>query len=104
MNDELVTEFTAEITNMKIKDPSANKDVLWARLGVIGMAIGVAITIIGFVLSHGTESPLEQNDFLIVALIGIAVTIAAAAVYVRAAMAQFLRFWMARLIYEKRLR
>ena len=102
MNDELVNQFKSDIADMKIKDPAANKDVLWAKLGLVGMVVGIAVTVIGFVLSHGTESALEQNDFLIVALIGIAITIAASAVYVRASLAQFLRFWMARLIYEQR--
>jgi hypothetical protein len=66
--------------------------------------VGVALSIIGFFISHGTTSTLTQNDSLTIAIIGVAVTVAGAAIFLRYSFAQFLRFWLARFIYEAKNR
>ena len=43
----------------------------------------------------------EQLDGITVGLIGVAVTVAGAALFLRYSIAQFLRFWLARLTYEQ---
>jgi hypothetical protein len=54
------------------------------------------------VQSHGTSNPLSQTDAMIIALIGIAVTVLGAALFLRGSLAAFFRFWLARLIYEQK--
>jgi hypothetical protein len=71
------------------------------RGGVFLMVLGVGLSIAGYFGSHNTTNPLSQRDYIVVALIGVAVTVAGAAVFLRYSMAQFLRFWLARLSYEQ---
>jgi hypothetical protein len=55
-----------------------------------------------YFLSHNTQSALNQADDHIIALIGVTVSIAGAALFLRYSLAAFFRFWLARLIYEQR--
>lgn len=101
MPEGRLEQFQADIAAMRIKDPSAGRDALLLRLGVALMVGGIALTVIAYGASHSTKLDLDQRDDIIVALIGVATTIVGSALFVRYSMAGFLRFWMARLIFEQ---
>jgi hypothetical protein len=96
-----VEQFKAEISEMRLRDPATARDRQLVRLGVALLVGGVAATVIAYFISHGTTNPLTQRDAIIVALAGVAVTIAGGALFLRYSLATFLRFWLARLIYEQ---
>ena len=99
---ERVDQFKQDIAAMQVRDPASGRDRLFLRGGVTLMIIGVIVAIVGYVLSHQTKIALEQTDAMIVALIGIALTIVGSALFLRGSIAGFLRFWLARLIYEQK--
>ena len=74
--------------------------LLWVSL--IVMVIGIVVSIVGYVISHGTTSSLTQNDALTISIIGISVTVAGGAGFVRYSFSAFMRFWLARLTFELR--
>jgi hypothetical protein len=96
-----VEQFKAEIAEMRLRDPATTRDRQLLRLGVALLVGGVVATVIAYFISHGTTNPLTQRDAIIVALAGVAVTIAGGALFLRYSLATFLRFWLARLIYEQ---
>jgi hypothetical protein len=96
-----VEEFKAEVAAMRLPDPSTARDRLLLRLGAVGLVAGIAVTVIAYAISHGTTNPLQQRDALIVAVIGLAITIAGASLFLRGSLAGFLRFWLARVCYEQ---
>lgn len=96
-----VEEFKAEIAEMKVRDPATARDRLFLRLGVALLVVGILLGVVGYLGSHNTTNPLEQRDFLAIAVTGVAVTVAGAALFLRYSLAMFLRFWLARLIYEQ---
>lgn len=98
---ERVEQFKEEIASMRLRDPSTARDRLLLRLGIALMVVGVVLGIYAYSLSHGTKDPLQQRDAIVVALAGVSITVAGAALFVRYAVAQFLRFWLARLTYEQ---
>jgi hypothetical protein len=100
-SSDRVEQFKAEIAEMHIKDPAAGRDAQLLKGGAVLMVAGVVITVVAYFMSHGTSSPLSQNDAQTVGMIGIAVSVVGAAVFLRYSLAQFLRFWLARLIYEQ---
>jgi hypothetical protein len=97
-----IEQFKADVAEMRIHDPSSSRDQLVARAALAGMAIGVILPIIGYALSHGTTNALQQRDAIVLSLIGVSVAIASSALYLRAALAGFLRFWLLRDIHERR--
>ncbi|MGW0040182.1 hypothetical protein [Rhodococcus sp. NPDC003348] len=92
--------FTRELAELKIPDPSAGRSSLWLRLGVAAMVLGPVLGVVAFLMSHNTSDPLVQRDAIIIALIGIAVAVVGAAVYLRYSLTGFLRFWMARQSFD----
>ena len=96
-----VEEFKAEIAEMRLRDPATGRDRQLLRLGVVLLVLGVVLTVAAYFMSHGTTNPLSQRDAIILALAGVTVSIAGGALFLRYSLATFLRFWLARLIYEQ---
>jgi uncharacterized membrane protein YidH (DUF202 family) len=100
---ERVEQFKQEIGDMKVRDPATGRDRVWLRAGIGMMVVGIGITIAAYFMSHGTSNPLAQNDALVLAIIGLSATIAGGALFLRYSIAAFLRFWLARFIYEQQI-
>jgi hypothetical protein len=95
-----VEQFKADIADMRLKDPSIAREQQLLWLGVVMMVVGVILAIASYFGSHSSTPPAQQ-DYVVVALIGVTVSVVGAALFLRYSIAQFLRFWMARLIYEQ---
>jgi hypothetical protein len=98
---ERVEQFKAEIADMGVKDPAVARDRLLLRASVALLAIGPVLGIVAYFMSHGTENPLQQRDAIVLALIGVALSVSGGALFVRYALASFMRFWLARLCWEQ---
>jgi hypothetical protein len=99
---ERVEQFKRDIAEMQVKDPAAGRDRLATRGGMTLMIIGIIVAIVGYVQSHNTSNALSQRDAIVIALIGLSVTVAGAAFFIRGSLGSFFRFWLARLVYEQR--
>ena len=101
MNDQdRAEEFKSEIQRMRLKTGKAGGEKKLQVLSIIFMLAGVALTIIGYFSSTNANNTLDQNELLVLALVGLAVTIVGAAMFLRYSIASFLRFWLLRLIHE----
>ena len=98
---ERVEQFKAEIADMGVKDPAVARDRLLLRASVALLVAGPVLAIVAYFISHGTTNPLQQRDAIIVALIGVALSVSGGALFVRYALASFMRFWLARLCWEQ---
>jgi hypothetical protein len=97
-----IEQFKADVAELKITDPSASRDLLAARSGAAGMAVGIGLAIVAYLMSHSTSNPLAQRDAMVLALIGLCVTVMGGALYLKGALAGFLRFWLVRDLHERR--
>jgi hypothetical protein len=100
-----IEQFEADIADLKIADPSSSRDHLAARLGVAAMVVGVALGVYAYLLSYGADSDNpapQQRDAIIVALIGVTLAVTGGALYLKGALAGFLRFWLVRDLHERR--
>lgn len=100
-NPDRVEQFTAEIADMKLPDAASSRDRTLLRVGVGLMALGVIVGIVAYFIGHGTTNPLQQRDAIVIAVIGLTLAVVGGALFVRYSIAQFLRFWMARLSWEQ---
>jgi predicted tellurium resistance membrane protein TerC len=99
---ERVNQFKQDIAAMQVRDPAAGRDRLYSRGGATLMVIGIVVAIAGYLQSHSTTNSLAQRDSIIIALIGVVVGVVGSALFLRGSLAGFLRFWLARLIYEQK--
>jgi hypothetical protein len=100
-SSDRVEQFKADIADMHLKDPAAGRDAQLLKLGSVLMVAGFALTIVAYFISHNSSSPLTQNDAQTLGMIGIGAAVVGGALFLRYSLAQFLRFWLARLIYEQ---
>ena len=104
---ERVEQFKQEIADMKVRDTATGRDRVLLRLGVALMVIGLAVVVIAYFMSHGASAdtasagPAEQRDAVVLALGGIASAVVGGALFLRYSLAGFLRFWLARFVYEQ---
>src|SRR3546814_4693150 len=97
-----IEQFKADIADLRIASPSSSRDRLATRVGLAAMAVGVVLPIVAYAMSHGTTNPLAQRDALVLAVLGVAVAVAGGALYLKSALATFLRFWLVRDLHERR--
>ncbi len=97
-----VEQFRAEIGDMKLRDPATSRERLWLGLGIALMAVGAVLALSSYLISHRSSDPLVQNDALTIGLAAITVALIGGALFLRYSIASFLRFWLARLIYEQK--
>lgn len=97
-----IEQLKADIADLRINDPSAPRDQAVVRVGLAAMLLGLALPIVAYAMSHGTTDALAQRDALVLALVGVAVAVVGGALYLRGALAGFLRFWLVRDLHERR--
>lgn len=100
-----IEQFKADIAELRITDPSAGRDQRAVRLGIAAMVIGVLLGVYAYTLSYGAPSnnpAAQQRDALVVALIGVSLAVSGGALYLKGALASFLRFWLVRDLHERR--
>jgi len=96
-----VEAFKDEIAEMKLPDQAAGRDRTLLRVGVALMVVGIVLAPVAYATSSGTTNALQQRDAQILALSGVILAVVGAALFLRYSMAQFLRFWLARLSWEQ---
>ncbi len=98
---ERVEQFSQDVAAMPLKSPTSARDKALLRLGAVLIVVGVITSAAAYPLSHGTDRALQQRDAIVQALLGLTITVAGAAVFLRYSLAGFLRFWLARFTYEQ---
>ncbi|NLD77893.1 MAG: hypothetical protein GX643_14630 [Acidimicrobiales bacterium] len=93
--------FLQDVAAIRVK--AAGRDALLLKVGAAMMPLGIALTVIGWFLSRNSQTSLDQNDALIVAVIGVAVAVVGVGLFLRYSLAEFLRFWLARMIHQQDL-
>ena len=97
-----LAEFQTEVDNLKLSGGKANPERTAVRVSIALFVVAVAIEFIAWNGSRNTSNSLEQNDFLILAVLGVVLALGAVALFIRASVTRYLRYWLVRLIYEDR--
>jgi len=93
--------FRAEVAAMKVRGGTVARERLLARLGGAMLVVGVALGGLAYLLSSGTDNPLQQRDAIVVALSGVAIAVAGGAVFIRYSLGALLRLWLARQLLDR---
>jgi hypothetical protein len=98
--DARAERFLADLGDVRPELQSSNRR--WGKVGVGLLVLGPILTLLALLLSQGTDNPLDQSTDVSLGLVGVAVTLAGLGLYLRHSFVEFLRFWLARFIYEQR--
>jgi hypothetical protein len=79
---------------------SAN-DRRWALAGLVAMAAGIVVGVVAYSTSTSMSDQRDVISAVILGVVGLAVVVAGAAVFVRYSLTEFLRFWMLRMLLEQ---
>jgi hypothetical protein len=99
-----VEQFKAEIADMGLRDPATGRERLLLRLGAVLLVAGPVIAVAAYIQdksTSGTGLALTQGDDQILALMGVGIAVLGLGLFLRYSLANFLRFWLARLSYEQ---
>jgi hypothetical protein len=99
--DDRATRFRQGVAAMPVRGGVVARERTLARLGAVLLAAGPAIALLGYLLSHGTTNALQQRDAIVVALLGVTVSMAGLALFLRYSLGGILRLWLARAVAER---
>jgi hypothetical protein len=89
-----------EIAQLRVK--ATGRDRMLLRLGTILMIVGPCLTIAGYGMSsQAGQNTFVQRDGIVMALIGVSLSVVGATLFLRYSLGEFLRFWMARILAEQ---
>lgn len=97
-----IAEFEAEVAELGLATGPIGRERLLQKIGGVLLVAGPIVAAIAYFVSFGTSDPREQRDALIIAVIGLTLAVSGGFVFLRYSMANFLRFWMLRLVHEQR--
>ena len=95
-------EFQTQVDELKLSGGKANPERTTVRVSIGLFIAAVILEIVAFSGSSGATDTRDQNDFIVLALLGVVVALGAAALFVRASITRYFRYWLVRLIYEDR--
>lgn len=102
-------EFHDEVAQLRASGGRANPDRWVFRIGLIFTIIGLAFTVISFVLTgqpYDTEGGnLHQSnhlDLIVSAIFGLSLTFIGLVMIAVSSFKRFMRYWLVRLVYEYR--
>ncbi len=112
MTDESsIEKFKSDVAAMRVREASVARENAMRIVGCLLMVAGVALGIYGVtaslgaeVVKNGAENPsgiAAQRDAITQSLLGVTLAIVGATLFLRYSFGQFLRYWLARSIFEK---
>jgi hypothetical protein len=103
MAEERIDQFRDDINDLELKTPGDDneRNLMYGGIGLMGFAIVVILA--GYWGASGSAIVGEQMPYLLSGgMLGVALMIAGAALFVRYSLSRYLRFWLVRDIYEQR--
>ena len=98
-----LAEVPSEVDRLRIRGSAPSTEQRLLLAGWVLMPLGLVLVFVGWYGASGTNDLSDQIPYLLSGgLLGLGLTIAGAAMFVRYSLARYLRYWLLRLIYEER--
>lgn len=93
--------FREAVATMPVAGGAMARERQLAILGLVLLLAGPAIAVYAYTLSNATTIPTQQRDAIVVALLGVTVSLLGLALYLRHSLGGILRLWLARAVAER---
>lgn len=100
--EDRAEEFQEQIAAMRTKTSRTNSEQVLLVIGILLMLAGIVLGFISYFSSTNTDKALDQNELIILAILGVSLSLMGVAIFLRYSIGRFLRFWLLRQIYENR--
>lgn len=94
--------FREEVAKLRTRTDTTAVERRMLRAGWVLMALGVAVCLAAWLSSMSQAYMEDQLESIVLAISGLGLVVAGAAVFLRYSLGRFLRLWLLRLIYEAR--
>jgi len=95
-----VERFLADVA--ELQSSTGDRNTRLARVGAALMAAGVVVAVLALLLSQTSDNVYDQMTDLSLGIAGLTVALVGTGMFLYHSLAQFLRFWMLRLLLEGR--
>ena len=95
-----IEQFKADVNDMKLKTGSAGRDRTFQVLGFLLMVAGIVVAFLSWVSARNQAADIEVTTLICLAIGGLGLVVAGAAIFLRYSLAAFLRMWLLRQLYE----
>lgn len=106
MNEQSTTdraeEFQEQIAAMRTKTSKTSTEQVLQVIGVLLMLAGIVLGFVGYFSATNAGNALDQNELIILAILGVSLSLMGVAIFLRYSIGRFLRVWLLRQIYENR--
>lgn len=95
-----IEQFKSDVNEMKLKTGSAGRDRTFQVLGFLLMVAGIVVAFLSWVSARNQAADIEVTTLICLAIGGLGLVVAGAAIFLRYSLAAFLRMWLLRQLYE----
>jgi len=95
-------EFQSQVDDLRLTGGKVNPERMAVRGAIALFAIAVVLGLVAYFTSTSASDARDQNDMIILALVAVVIALGAAALFVRASLTRYFRYWLVRLVYEDR--
>jgi cell division protein FtsW (lipid II flippase) len=95
-------EFQSQVDDLRLTGGKANPERMAVRGAIALFVIAVALGLAAYFSSTGASDSRDQNEMIILGLVAVVIALGAAALFVRASLTRYFRYWLVRLVYEDR--
>ena len=94
--------FREDVGKLRARTDATAVEKRMLRAGWVLMVLGVAVCVAAWLSTMSQTFLEDQNESIVLAIGGVGLTVAGAAVFLRYSLGRFLRVWLLRLLYEAR--
>lgn len=105
MNDDTsprLQEFQRQVDDLRLTGGKANPERMAVRGATVLFVVAVGLGLVAYFSSTSASDPRDQNEMIILAVLAVVIAVGAAALFVRASLTRYFRYWLIRLVYEDR--
>jgi hypothetical protein len=99
-NNDRIEQFKSDVAGMKLKTGAGSTEQALQVLGAILMVAGVIVAIIAYQQGLSKADIRDVTSKETMAIVGLAVSVVGAAIFLRYSLAKFFRLWLLRQMYE----
>ncbi|GJM38266.1 MAG: hypothetical protein DHS20C19_16330 [Acidimicrobiales bacterium] len=95
-------EFQSQVNDLRLTGGKANPERMAIRVSVVMFVAAIGLALAAYFGSTSADNPLDQTELVILGTVCVVLAIGAAALFVRASLTRYFRYWLIRLVYEDR--